>query len=113
MTFNDIKLAGDLIRSADWNDFIAFAELISSNTYGFSSNARTLFAPSALTKCGYSNISSGDTISHGLSRIPAYANVSPSGMIVNFGATCRLDSTNITAYLTVDGNRDVFWIASL
>jgi len=39
MTFTDTKSAGNIIASADWNDFVDFAELISSNAYGHSSNA--------------------------------------------------------------------------
>jgi len=38
MAFNDNKSAGDLIKSQDWDDFVDFAELISSNSYGHSSN---------------------------------------------------------------------------
>jgi len=38
MAFNDNKSAGDIILSQDWDDFVDFAELISSNSYGHSSN---------------------------------------------------------------------------
>jgi hypothetical protein len=33
MAFNEIKAAGNIIKSADWNDFVAFAELISGVSY--------------------------------------------------------------------------------
>jgi len=45
MAFYDNKSAGDIIKSQDWDDFVAYAQQISSNSYGFSSNASNLFAP--------------------------------------------------------------------
>jgi len=65
------------------------------------------------TSNGYANIQSGDSISHGLSSTPSYASVSPSGMSINFGASCRIEGSNIIAYLTAPGYRNVFWTASL
>jgi len=77
-----------------------------SDFYGFSSNT-------AVVKNGYATVSDGSTIAHGLSNTPKYANISPSGFSVNFGATCSVDDTNITVYLTAPGSRNVFWTASL
>jgi len=65
-----------------------------------------------LTKCGFSSISNGGTILHGLPRLPTFANVTPSGSAVNFGTTCKVDATNITVYMTAAGNRDIYWTAS-
>ena len=48
MEFNDDKSAGDLIQSQDWDDFVDFAELISSNAYGHSSNKDLHFPSSQL-----------------------------------------------------------------
>ena len=66
-----------------------------------------------LVKSGYASLSDVETIAHGLSGIPTYANASPSGFSVNFGTTCKVDDTNITIYMTAGGTRDVFWTASL
>jgi len=77
-----------------------------SDFYGFSSNT-------ALVKNGYAKVSNGDTIAHGLPSTPSYANISPSGFSINFGATCKVDESNITVYLTTDGSRDIFWTASI
>jgi len=74
--------------------------------YDFSSN-------SALVKNGFAQVAHGQTISHGIGSIPKHVSVVPSGASVNFGATCKVDSTNITVYLTALGTRDVFWSASL
>jgi len=65
-----------------------------------------------LTKSGYDNVSNADTIAHGLPRLPTFANVVPSGFSVNFGTTCKVDTSNITVYMTAAGSRDVFWTAS-
>jgi hypothetical protein len=67
----------------------------------------------ALVKSGFDSVTDGGTIAHGLGVIPAYASVSPSGNDVNFGASCKIDVTNITVYLTAPGTRDVFWTASI
>ena len=46
MAFNDNKSTGDIIASQDWDDFVDFAELISGNSYGHSSN-RDIHYPSS------------------------------------------------------------------
>jgi hypothetical protein len=66
-----------------------------------------------LTKTGFASVSNGGTISHGLPGLPTYANVVPSGFSVNFGTTCKVDTTDITVYLTAAGSRNVFWTASI
>ena len=48
MAFNSTKSAGDPVLSADWNNFVDFTELISSNAYGHSSNADLHFPSSNL-----------------------------------------------------------------
>jgi len=133
MVFNDVKLPGDLAKSQDWNDFVDFAEEISSNSYKFSSNSINLFSPSTLSNDRYLEYvgHSGNTnihinhrnnittivdsygeIEHGLPSIPNYWNVKPSGTI-NFGITTNVDATKIYVYLTAIGNRDVYWYASI
>jgi len=62
---------------------------------------------------GYARVSSLSLIPHNLSNIPSFVNVSPSGMFVNFGISCKVDSENIRVYLTAMGLRDVFWTAKL
>ena len=159
MAFTDTKVAGQIIQSADWNEFVDFSEYISGSYFGHSSNKdihfpsssivdwlNSVYAPigrageawsgavefysfssnvkeelsdlysfssnTSLIKTGYVNVTNGDTIAHGLSRLPTYANVSPSGFNVNFGVSCKVDETNITVYLTAIGSRDVFWLAA-
>ena len=134
MVFNTTKVAGNIIASADWNDFVDFTEAISGVAYDIyhsgskytsaynwfveSGEKLSIISGSLSNKItsinsGYTTISNGNTISHGLGSIPSYVNITPSGMDVNFGTTCKVDSTNITVYLTAAGSRNVFWTASL
>jgi len=63
MAFNSDKSPGDLIKSQDWDDFVDFAEAISSNSYRFSSNANKLYLQSGGTKW-VDLTDSGDTTLH-------------------------------------------------
>jgi len=58
MAFYDDKSPGDIIQSQDWDDFVDFAELISSNAYGHSSNAALHFTESSIDHTNISNIGS-------------------------------------------------------
>jgi len=62
---------------------------------------------------GFAQVSSLSEIPHGLSSIPSYVNVTPSGNSINFGVSCKVDATNITVDLTIHGKRDVYWVAHL
>jgi len=55
MAFNDTKASGDVIYSADWNAFVDFTELISSNAYGHSSNA-DIHYPSSLLRSWFDSV---------------------------------------------------------
>jgi len=73
---------------------------------GFSSNT-------ALVKNGFASVNDGGTIAHGLGQIPTYASIVPSGNSINFGTSCKVDSSNITVSLTAAGSRDVYWSVSV
>jgi len=97
-----------------FNSGVANKAYVDQNSYP-SSLGKSLMDFSSntnLTASGFDSVSDGGTIAHGLPRLPTYANITPSGNIVNFGATCKVDATNITVYLTIGGSRDVFWTAS-
>jgi len=118
---------GYFLQYKDSTDELTWAEASSADVawsgavefYSFSSNVKeelsdlySFSSNTSLIKTGYVNVTNGDTIAHGLSRLPTYANVSPSGFNVNFGVSCKVDETNITVYLTAIGSRDVFWLAA-
>lgn len=96
--------------------------------YGFSSNTRGLYYPSALghsnyqhsantnlhrtIASGWQSINDGDTIAHGLSGVPKTAFVVPSGSNP-FGISIKLDATNITVYSTAPTAEIVGWRAEI
>ena len=69
-------------------------------------------ANTALVKNGFAQIAHGQTIAHGMGGLPIAVNVTPSSAAVNFGVSCKVDTTNITVYMTAPGTRDIFWEAS-
>jgi hypothetical protein len=78
----------------------------------FDTRYKASSATSNSAKAGYINISGGGKITHTLGSRPKYVNISPSGNLINFGASYRVDATYIYVYMTASGFRDVYWYAS-
>ena len=78
-----------------------------------SSQAISRYAPSRSVRNGLQTITNAyGEISHGISSIPNYWNVKPSGSSINFGITTKVDASKIYVYLTALGSRSVYWYAS-
>jgi len=96
MAFNSTKSAGDTVFSADWNAFVDFTELISSNTYGHSSNADLHFPSSNLISwlddvyAQSGSVFDGTnymTSANAISRFPGSSNIRSSFTTDNLYAT--------------------------
>ncbi|MBE3093952.1 MAG: hypothetical protein IMZ52_02895 [Actinobacteria bacterium] len=101
ITENYLKISnsptdGYYLQYKDDTDRLTWEEVIASNV-----------------STGFSTISNGyGAIGHSLGAIPKYVNITPSGSLYNFGASCKVDATNIYVYLTAMGSRSVYWYAS-
>jgi len=119
---------GYFLQYKDSTDELTWAEASSADVawsgasqfYSFSSNVKqdlldlyNWSTNTALVKNGFAQVSNGDSIAHNLPGIPRYASVTPSGMYINFGVSCRVDLSNIYVYMTAPGTRNVLWEASL